>query len=113
MAQQLHKYDLDKLKFIGHTDNVGLASYNQTLSEKRAQSVAQIFLDQGYERKNILVTVADYSGNSYSIYFRHIYFNVVDLYKKQTCKPHHQYNYSDFLFFTCLFCRYSLTIFFL
>ncbi len=55
MAQQLHKYDLDKLIFIGHTDNVGLASYNQTLSEKRAQSVAQIFLDQGYERKNILV----------------------------------------------------------
>lgn len=55
LAQQLHKYDLDKLKFIGHTDNVGLASYNQTLSEKRAQNVAQIFLDQGFERKNIQV----------------------------------------------------------
>lgn len=55
LATQLHKYNLEKIKFIGHTDNVGQATYNQVLSEKRAQSVASIFLEQGYTSSNIQI----------------------------------------------------------
>lgn len=55
LATQLSKYELDKIKFIGHSDNVGQASYNQQLSEKRAQSVANIFLEHGYKSKNVQI----------------------------------------------------------
>ncbi|WP_180022393.1 MULTISPECIES: OmpA family protein [unclassified Acinetobacter] len=55
LATQLIKYDLNKIKFIGHTDNVGQANYNQQLSEKRAQSVANVFLKQGYNSSNIQI----------------------------------------------------------
>lgn len=55
LAIQLHKYDLEKIKVIGHTDNVGQATYNQELSKKRAQTVANIFLAQGYKASNIQI----------------------------------------------------------
>ncbi|AOA60003.1 OmpA family protein [Acinetobacter larvae] len=53
LANQLHKYNLNKLKVVGHTDDLGEANYNQKLSEKRAQRVAQIFLEQGFNNNNI------------------------------------------------------------
>ncbi|KAA5649352.1 OmpA family protein, partial [Pseudomonas aeruginosa] len=37
LANQLNKYDLNKLKIVGHTDDVGNPEYNQKLSEERAQ----------------------------------------------------------------------------
>lgn len=40
MAKVLNKYPDTQLLVEGHTDNVGRASYNQTLSEQRAASVA-------------------------------------------------------------------------
>ena len=43
----------DKLKIIGHTDDIGNESYNQTLSEKRAQNVANVFIQAGYKQQNI------------------------------------------------------------
>ena len=43
LAKQLNKYDLHKLKIVGHTDDIGHPEYNQKLSEERAQSVASIF----------------------------------------------------------------------
>jgi outer membrane protein OmpA-like peptidoglycan-associated protein len=53
------------LKVIGHTDNTGRVDYNQTLSEKRAQSVYDYLMDQGvssnrmtYEGKGIHDPVA-------------------------------------------------------
>ncbi|WP_139852964.1 OmpA family protein [Acinetobacter pullicarnis] len=53
LSDQLKKYHLGKLKVIGHTDNIGQLEYNQQLSEKRAQSVAYIFIENGFENQNI------------------------------------------------------------
>lgn len=55
LANQLNKYDLNKLKIVGHTDDVGEATYNQKLSEERAQSVANLFLTRGFKKENIYV----------------------------------------------------------
>lgn len=55
LANQLNKYDLNKLKIVGHTDDVGDATYNQKLSEERAQSVANLFLTPGFKKENIYV----------------------------------------------------------
>jgi outer membrane protein OmpA-like peptidoglycan-associated protein len=53
------------IKVIGHTDNTGRVDYNQTLSEKRAQSVYDYLMNQGvssdrmtYEGKGIHDPVA-------------------------------------------------------
>ena len=43
LSDQLHQYKLNKLKIVGHTDNVGDKAYNQQLSFKRASSVAEVF----------------------------------------------------------------------
>ncbi len=55
MAKQLNKYDLQKLKIVGHTDDIGNPEYNQKLSEERAQSVAGIFLKEGFKQTNLNV----------------------------------------------------------
>ncbi|HAV4462869.1 OmpA family protein [Acinetobacter baumannii] len=55
LANQLNKYDLNKLKIVGHTDDVGNPEYNQKLSEERAQSVANLFLTHGFKKENIHV----------------------------------------------------------
>jgi outer membrane protein OmpA-like peptidoglycan-associated protein len=53
------------LKIVGHTDNTGRVDYNQTLSEKRAESVYDYLRAQGvtisrmtYEGKGIHEPVA-------------------------------------------------------
>ena len=43
----LKKYDDTNILVEGHTDSTGSEAYNQTLSEKRAQSVAQYAENQG------------------------------------------------------------------
>ncbi len=55
LAKQLNKYDLQKLKIVGHTDDIGNPEYNQKLSEERAQSVAGIFLKEGFKQTNLHV----------------------------------------------------------
>jgi len=55
LAEQLNKYDLQKLKIVGHTDDIGNPEYNQKLSEERAQSVAGIFLNEGFKQTNLNV----------------------------------------------------------
>lgn len=55
LAKQLNKYDLQKLKIVGHTDDIGNPEYNQKLSEERAQSVADIFLNEGFKQTNLNV----------------------------------------------------------
>ncbi|OTG83248.1 hypothetical protein B9T31_14280 [Acinetobacter sp. ANC 4558] len=54
LSKQLLKYDLSKLKIIGHTDNVGANDYNFKLSEKRAEAIKDLFIEQGYKRENIV-----------------------------------------------------------
>ena len=44
---KLQNADVVSIKVIGHTDSVGSDSYNQSLSERRASSVAAYLLSQG------------------------------------------------------------------
>lgn len=53
LSTQLQKYKLNKIKIVGHTDDIGDAAYNQTLSEKRATSVSSIFLNTGFQSNNL------------------------------------------------------------
>jgi outer membrane protein OmpA-like peptidoglycan-associated protein len=43
LAEVVVRYAKTTLTIVGHTDNVGAADYNQKLSERRAQAVAQHF----------------------------------------------------------------------
>jgi OOP family OmpA-OmpF porin len=49
----LKKNPAMKVEIDGHTDNVGPAAYNMTLSEKRAKSVMKYFVDQGVEAQRL------------------------------------------------------------
>lgn len=53
LSSQLHHYKLQKLKVVGHTDAIGNPAYNLQLSEKRAQSVADVFIENGFKPSNI------------------------------------------------------------
>lgn len=47
VSQSLQRYPDTTIQVIGHTDNTGSASYNQQLSERRAQSVSNILVASG------------------------------------------------------------------
>ena len=51
----LAKYADTTLRVTGHTDNTGAKSYNQTLSERRAQSVADYLVTREVARQRMLV----------------------------------------------------------
>lgn len=47
LADSLNAYPDTVVTITGHTDNTGAASYNQLLSERRAQSVASVLVSGG------------------------------------------------------------------
>lgn len=47
LAQTLNKYEDTEVVIEGHTDSTGSDDYNQTLSERRAQSVSSYLVRQG------------------------------------------------------------------
>ncbi len=47
VADSLQKYPDSTVQVIGHTDNTGGASYNQALSERRANAVADVLMNGG------------------------------------------------------------------
>lgn len=47
LAASLNRYPNSRVNVIGHTDNVGDASYNMGLSQRRAQSVASVLISNG------------------------------------------------------------------
>jgi outer membrane protein OmpA-like peptidoglycan-associated protein len=53
LAHQLQKYNLKKVRIVGHTDSIGNPEYNLKLSEKRALSVTEIFLENGFKSSDI------------------------------------------------------------
>lgn len=55
LSQQLLKYDLKKIRIVGHTDDIGDAQYNMKLSEDRAKSVADVFLSQGFTAQHLQI----------------------------------------------------------
>ncbi len=52
----LKEFDKTLLEVAGHTDNTGSEAYNQTLSEKRASTVAQYLTSKGI-RSDRIITV--------------------------------------------------------
>jgi outer membrane protein OmpA-like peptidoglycan-associated protein len=47
LAANLASFGDSKLVLVGHTDSVGTAQYNQTLSERRSRSVANYLITKG------------------------------------------------------------------
>lgn len=47
VAEVVDEYDKTLVEVAGHTDSTGAASYNQTLSDRRAESVARYLESQG------------------------------------------------------------------
>ncbi|WP_208349873.1 OmpA family protein [Pseudaestuariivita rosea] len=47
LADSLNRYPNSNVIVIGHTDNVGSASYNQDLSERRARAVSSVLINNG------------------------------------------------------------------
>ena len=50
VAQTLNNYPATMIDVLGHTDSVGSDAYNQTLSERRAQAVANYLASRGVQR---------------------------------------------------------------
>lgn len=53
LAASINRYGGSMVQVIGHTDNVGDATYNQTLSERRAQAVASVLINSGVAASRI------------------------------------------------------------
>jgi len=56
VADVLQRYPKTVIHVVGHTDSVGSESYNQRLSERRAQSVADYLASHGVERSRLTAT---------------------------------------------------------
>lgn len=55
LARNLLGVGLDRVRLDGHTDNVGAADYNQQLSLRRAQAVADVVTAAGMPAANVQV----------------------------------------------------------
>jgi outer membrane protein OmpA-like peptidoglycan-associated protein len=55
LAASLHKFGSSNLLLVGHTDSQGADSYNQELSMRRAQSVANYLVNKGVTRSRLQV----------------------------------------------------------
>jgi outer membrane protein OmpA-like peptidoglycan-associated protein len=56
LAQSLQKHGQTEVLLVGHTDNVGSQAYNQTLSERRAQSAASYLTSLGLSSSRVRST---------------------------------------------------------
>lgn len=54
VAATLRRYPSSFVDVIGHTDSTGSAEYNQRLSERRAQAVADVLLARGVKSERVV-----------------------------------------------------------
>lgn len=54
VAASLNRYPDTTVNVIGHTDNTGAASYNQSLSERRASAVASVLIGAGVSSSRVV-----------------------------------------------------------
>lgn len=54
VAASLNRYPDTTVNVIGHTDNTGAASYNQSLSERRANAVASVLIGAGVSASRVV-----------------------------------------------------------
>lgn len=54
LAGSLNRYPDTTVEVIGHTDNTGEASYNQRLSQDRANAVASVLIGAGVPRQRVV-----------------------------------------------------------
>lgn len=55
VALVINEFDKTYVNVVGHTDDTGAASYNQHLSEERAQSVAKYLMSREVDPQRILI----------------------------------------------------------
>jgi len=55
IVAELSQFPEATVEIVGHTDSVGSEAYNQGLSERRAQAVAQYLENGGISRSNMIV----------------------------------------------------------
>ncbi|MDO5505997.1 MAG: OmpA family protein [Pseudoxanthomonas suwonensis] len=60
IASTLREYDQTIVEVSGHTDNVGTLQANQTVSERRANSVANYLIGQGLQRERFEIVGMNY-----------------------------------------------------
>jgi outer membrane protein OmpA-like peptidoglycan-associated protein len=58
LAVTLNEYNQTLIEVAGHTDSIGSAAYNQTLSERRASNVANYLGSRGVMRDRMIVVGA-------------------------------------------------------
>lgn len=58
VAQTLREYGQTLIEIAGHTDSVGSEQYNQALSERRANAVADYLVARGVSRERLIVVGA-------------------------------------------------------
>ncbi|HBD19993.1 MAG TPA: cell envelope biogenesis protein OmpA [Arenimonas sp.] len=58
VADTLKEYDQTIVEVAGHTDSVGSDAYNQRLSERRAQAVADYLISRGVSGQRLMVVGA-------------------------------------------------------
>lgn len=55
LVSALGQYDIGDISITGHTDSSGAEAYNQTLSERRAQAVANYLIEGGLDPEKLMV----------------------------------------------------------
>jgi outer membrane protein OmpA-like peptidoglycan-associated protein len=56
LAQNLGEYPNSDLLIVGHTDSIGVVTYNQSLSERRAKATEDYLVAQGVTRSRLRAT---------------------------------------------------------